>query len=166
MFKKSLIALATASFVFSAPMSSAYDAELAKSYQNLFAQVSGEKLGKSLHLVKAKDFVEDIKKGKAMVALDVRTPKELGVFAMTMPGSMRIPVDQLFEKENLDRLPTDRPIVVVCKSGTRATAVATALRHTGFDNTYILKGGISGLSNYLGPKEAYTPPKPAKLTMK
>lgn len=166
MFNKSLIALAIASLVFSAPMTSAYDADLAKSYQHLFAEVSGQKLGKTMHLIKPQVFVEDIKKGKAMVALDVRTPKELGVFAMTLPGTLRIPVDQVFAKENLSRLPTDRPIVVICKSGDRATAVGTALRHTGFDNAYILKGGISGLSSYLGPKEAYMPPKPAKLTMK
>ncbi|MDJ0881122.1 MAG: rhodanese-like domain-containing protein [Gammaproteobacteria bacterium] len=166
MFKKSFIAIAISSLVFSAPMSSAYDAEMAQSYHKFFSQVSGQELGKALHLVKPQAFVDDIKKGKAMVALDVRTPRELGVFAMTLPGSMKIPVDQLFEEENLDRLPTDRPIVVICKSGDRAMAITTALRHSGFEKTYSLVGGISGLSHYLGPKEAYSPPKPAKLTMR
>ena len=166
MFKKSLISLAITSLLLMASATPAYDMELANSYQNLFANVAGAKLGKHLHLIKPDAFVDDIKKGKAQIALDVRTEKEQGIFAITLPGSMRIPVNVLFEKGNLDRLPTDMPIIVICKSGVRATAVATALRHTGFNNAYILKGGIQGLSAYLGPKEAYMPPKPAKLTMK
>jgi len=166
MIKKSLTSLAITSLLLMASAAPAYDMELANSYQNLFANVAGAKLGKHIHLIKPDVFVEDIKKGKAQVTLDVRTEKELGIFAMTLPGSMRIPVNVLFKRENLDRLPTDVPIVVICKSGVRATAAATALRHTGFNNAYILKGGIKGLSAYLGPKEANMPPKPAKLTMK
>ena len=166
MIKKSLISIAITSLLLMASASPAYDIELANSYQNLFANVTGAKLGKHFHLIKPDVFVEDIKKGKAHMALDVRTKKEQGILAITLPGSMRVPVNVLFEKENLDRLPTDIPIVVICKSGVRATAVATALRHTGFNNAYILKGGIQGLSAYLGPKEANMPPKPAKLSMK
>jgi rhodanese-related sulfurtransferase len=45
-------------------------------------------------------------------------------------------------------------VVIICKSGTRATAVGTALRHIGFDNVYILKGGLMALSKYLSPKTA------------
>ena len=46
-------------------------------------------------------------------------------------------------------------MIIVCKSGARATAVGTSLRHIGFDNVYILKGGFQGLANYFGPKQAY-----------
>jgi rhodanese-related sulfurtransferase len=55
------------------------------------------------------------------------------------------------------RLPEDKPIVVMCKSGTRATAAATALRTVGFEKTYVLKGGLKGLITYLGTKEANQP---------
>jgi len=40
----------------------------------------------------------------------------------------------------------------------RATAAGTALRHIGFENVYILKGGFKALTDYMGPKEANTPP--------
>ncbi len=36
-------------------------------------------------------------------------------------------MSELFKHEQLAKWPSDKPIVVLCKSGTRATAVATAL---------------------------------------
>jgi len=76
---------------------------------------------------------------------------------MTLPGSMRIPASELFLPQNLERIPQDKTVVIVCKSGIRATAMGTALRHVGFDNVYLLRGGIMSLSKYLGPKQANPP---------
>jgi len=49
--------------------------------------------------------------------------------------------------------------VVVCVSGARASAAGTALRHIGFENVYIFKGGFKALAGYMGPKEANAPLK-------
>ena len=95
--------------------------------------------------------------------LDVRTPAEIGVFTSILPGSLTIPVNELFTEDNLGRIPTDKTVVVLCKSGTRATAAGTALRHISFENVYVLKGGFKALITYMGPKEANTPPKPAAV---
>ncbi|MGI2260043.1 rhodanese-like domain-containing protein [Shewanella sp. GXUN23E] len=132
----------------------AYDAELAKSYQAQFAGIEGAAAGKNLGLMSPAAFVDAVKAGKQMVALDIRTPAEMSVFGLTLPNSLNIPANQVFEAENLAKLPTDKPIVVFCKSGARATAIGTALRHAGFDNVKILKGGFKGLSAYMGPGEA------------
>jgi len=132
--------------------------ELAQSYAKLFEPARGGATGKALHFVKPEDFVKDIKGGKAYVTIDVRTPAESGVFTMTLPNSLAIPVNELFLKKNLDRIPKGKPVMIVCKSGARATAAGTALRHVGFDNVYILKGGFKALSSYYGPKEAYEKP--------
>jgi rhodanese-related sulfurtransferase len=51
-------------------------------------------------------------------------------------------------------------VVVLCKSGARATAAGTALRHIGFEHVYVLKGGYKALIAYMGPKEVNTPLKP------
>ena len=72
-----------------------------------------------------------------------------------LPDNLTISVDQIFKPENLSKIPTDKPIMVICQSGVRATAVGTALRHIGFDNVYILKGGLKALGSYYGPKQAY-----------
>lgn len=132
-----------------------YDTDLAKSYLELFSTVEGEKAGKSLHFVKTEDFIKDVKSGKELLAIDVRTPSETALFGMTLPKSLAIPANEIFQQENLERIPTDKPVMIICKSGARATAVGTALRHIGFDNVYILKGGFQGLSSYYGPKQAY-----------
>jgi len=139
-----------------------YDQELAASYERLFEPVAGAKAGKALHLIKPEQFVEDLKRGKQFVTIDIRTLAEAEIFTMLLPGSLVIPVNELFRPENLDRLPRDTPIVVVCKSGTRATAAGTGLRHIGFNNVYILKGGFKALNMYLDAKTANLPPKPEK----
>jgi len=139
-----------------------YDEGLAASYAKLFAPVVGAKAGKELHLMKAEVFIEKIKAGEPISPLDVRTPGETSIFTTAFPGALIIPINELFAARNLARIPQDRPVVVLCKSGTRATAAGTALRHVGFDNVYILKGGYKALSAYLGPKTANTPPKVRK----
>ena len=137
----------------------AYDAQLAASYAQLFASVHGAKAGKELHLISVSAFVDEVKGGKEYVALDVRTPAEMGIFGAALPNSLAIPVDQLFQPSNLERIPTDRPVVVVCQSGTRAAAVGTALRHVGFGNVHIPQGGFEALATDLDAKAATTPPE-------
>ena len=139
-----------------------YDAAMAESYAKFFAPVKGPAVGKALHLMKPDAFLNKVKARDPLVVLDVRTPAEVGVFSATLPGSLRIPINELFTKANLDSIPVDRTVVVLCKSGTRATAAGTALRHIGFQNVYVLKGGFEALSGYMGPKEANAPAKPDK----
>jgi rhodanese-related sulfurtransferase len=138
-----------------------YDMTMAESYAKLFAPVKGEGAGKALHLMGPDAFVNKIKKNEPLVVLDVRTPAETAVYTATLPGALAIPINGLFTKANLARIPTDKTVVVMCLSGTRATAAGTALRHIGFDNVYILKGGFKALTGYLGPKEANSPPGPS-----
>ena len=135
-----------------------YDAEMAKSYAKLFAPVEGAGAGKALHLMKPDAFLDKVKTKEPLVTLDIRTPAEISVFTSILPGSMAIPVNELFTEANLNRIPKDKTVVVLCLSGTRATAAGTALRHIGFENVYILKGGFKALTGYMGPKEANTPP--------
>ncbi len=135
----------------------AYDFGLARDYVEMFKPVAGAKLGKHLHLIKPDQFVEQVRKGEQFVTVDIRTPAETQFFTGNMPGHLTIPLAELFERDSLDRLPEQGKIVIFCKSGTRATAAATALRSIGFKDTYVLKGGFEGLSAYMGPKEANGP---------
>ena len=155
------ITLATA-VTFAGPAWS-YDAEMAASYAKLFAPVEGAGAGKALHLMKPDAFLNKVNAKESLVTLDVRTPAEVSVFTSIMPGSLAIPISELFSEYNLARIPTDRTVVVLCKSGTRATAAATALRHIGFENVYILKGGFNALTGYMGSKEANTTPAPQPI---
>ncbi len=131
-----------------------YDREMAKSYAELFSPVAGAEAGKALHLMKPADFVNALKAGKDFVVIDIRTPAETDIFTVALPNHLVIPANELFQPENLDRIPTDKTVVIICSSGTRSIAVGTALRHIGLENIYILKGGFKDLSSYLGPSEA------------
>jgi len=137
-----------------------YDTAMAESYAKLFAPVKGAGAGKALHLIKPDSLLNKVKAKEPLVILDIRTPAETGVYSVTLPGSLMIPVDELFTETKLSLIPTDKTVVVVCMSGTRATAAGTALRHIGFENVYVLKGGFKALTGYLGPVEANTPLKP------
>jgi rhodanese-related sulfurtransferase len=137
-----------------------YDTAMAESYAKLFAPVKGAGAGKALHLIKPDALLNKVKAKEPLVILDIRTPAETGVYSVTLPGSLMIPVDELFTEAKLALIPTDKTVVVVCMSGTRATASGTALRHIGFENVYVLKGGFKALTGYLGPVEANTPLKP------
>lgn len=148
------------SLAFTSPAWS-YDAAMAESYAALFAPVKGAGAGKALHLMKPDAFLNKVKAKEPIVVLDVRTPAEIIVFTSILSDSLPIPMNELFAEANLARIPTDKTVVVLCKSGTRATAAGTALRHIGFKNVYVLKGGYKALASYMGPKEANTLPGPA-----
>jgi rhodanese-related sulfurtransferase len=154
-FTTFLIALAV---TVSAPAWS-YDTAMAESYAALFAPVKSAAAGKALHMIKPDAFLEKVKTQEPLVALDIRTPAETDVFSATLPGTLIIPLNELFTEANLARIPTDKTVIVLCKSGTRATAAGTALRHIGFENVYVLKGGFKALIGYMGPKEANMPVK-------
>lgn len=139
-----------------------YDAKLAASYQRLFSPAAGAQAGKALHLITPQALVQKINAGAPMILLDVRTPAETGIFSVTLPGSLAIPLNELFTAESLARIPMDKTVVVLCKSGIRAAAAGTALRHIGFGKVLILKGGFKGLSDYLDAKTANAPTKPGK----
>jgi rhodanese-related sulfurtransferase len=141
---------------------SAFDTEMAESYAKLFSPVVGAGAGKALHFVLPAAVAKDIREGEEFVTIDVRTPAETGVFALSLPNSMTIPVNQVFLPENLERIPTDKKVIIVCKSGMRATAVGTSLRHVGFDNVYVLKGGFQALAAYYGPSQANQLPDTGK----
>jgi rhodanese-related sulfurtransferase len=141
-----------------------YDAAMAQSYATLFAPVQGAGAGKGLHLMPPDAFLNKVKAKEPLVALDVRTPAETAVYGVTLPGALAIPLNELFNEANLARIPTDKTVVVFCLSGARATAAGTALRHIGFENVYVLKGGFKALTAYMDPKEANTPlPSPAPV---
>lgn len=75
--------------------------------------------------------------------LDVRTPEEF-----KNPGhiksSINIPLAEL--QDNLEKLDKSKKILVLCKSGIRATIGATILLKNGFHNDLaVLEGGITNL---------------------
>jgi rhodanese-related sulfurtransferase len=158
--KRFLSAACVAFSVGAWPAAWSYDAELARSYEQFFSGVTGAGAGSALQFLSPEAFIGDLKRGRDYVAIDIRTPAEAALFTLSLPGSLRIPANQIFSPDKLALIPTDKPVVIVCKSGARAAAIGTSLRHVGFDNVHILKGGFQALADYYGPGEAYAEPAP------
>jgi len=131
----------------------AYDGAKAKELSSFYAHMTQKACADSKLFVKAEETMKMIRDNNVTL-LDVRTDGEVGVIALSGKNSIHISIDSLFKKENLDKLPTDKPIVVVCHSGTRAVLAGIGLKRIGFKKIHVLKGGLVALSKANNPKNA------------
>lgn len=72
--------------------------------------------------------------------LDVRTPAEFET--AHIPGSYNVPLDTLREHRAELRRHLDDDVVLVCRTGNRATQAEHALREAGLPGLRVLDGGI------------------------
>jgi len=74
------------------------------------------------------------------VILDVREVAEFR--QVRVEGSLFIPMSQIGVR--LDEVPKDRPILVICASGSRSTGVTNHLLRSGWTDVGNIAGGIDG----------------------
>lgn len=75
-----------------------------------------------------------------MLLVDVRSPAE---YALShLPNAVNIPLRSL--AENLDKIPTDKPVVLYCSSGHRSTMGMTVLQLLGYKNVLSFPPSING----------------------
>ena len=55
---------------------------------------------------------------------------------------MNVPLAEIFQPNGMDDIPTDKPVIVICGSGNRATIASYMLAQEGIDFE-ILEGGIN-----------------------
>jgi hydroxyacylglutathione hydrolase len=72
-------------------------------------------------------------------AIDVRTPRERD--QKFIAGSLNLPLSHL--SENLNLLPKDRPLVVFCAGGYRASMAASLLQRANFSPVAEIAGGLA-----------------------
>jgi rhodanese-related sulfurtransferase len=82
------------------------------------------------------DAVKDAMASANPLLIDVRETSEYA--EGHIPGAVNIPLRTL--ADNLDKLPTDRPIIVYCASGLRAGTATASLHVLGFDNVKAFPG--------------------------
>jgi rhodanese-related sulfurtransferase len=83
---------------------------------------------------------ELLSSSKPPLAIDVRAPRERE--QKCIAGSLGIPLNHL--KENLEKLPKDRPLLVYCAGGYRSSIAASLLQRGGFNPVAEIAGGIVG----------------------
>ena len=71
--------------------------------------------------------------------VDIRPPEE---FAKgSLPNERNLPADKV--KERVSELKKDKPLIVVCANGRNAGTVAAQLRSSGFNEVFVLGGGLA-----------------------
>lgn len=87
--------------------------------------------------------VAQIKDRPDVFLLDVREQWEYD--EGHIPGVILIPMGEI--PERLEEVPTDREVIVTCRSGNRSGQVANFLRQNGFENIHNMSGGIIDWEN-------------------
>ncbi len=75
---------------------------------------------------------------KECFVLDIRTPEEYSIDAIE--DSVNIELDKI--RQNMDRIPKDKKILIYCGVGLRGYVAARILKQNGFDDVYNLSGGL------------------------
>lgn len=81
------------------------------------------------------------KEQESTLLLDVRTPAEIR--AASLDRCTCVPHEKVAECPNLDSLPRDQEIVLICQSGKRAEIAAKKLAEKGFTKLSIMEGGVN-----------------------
>jgi rhodanese-related sulfurtransferase len=82
--------------------------------------------------------VASIKNREDVFVLDVREQSEYD--AGHIPGVTLIPMGEVANR--LAEIPTDKEVIVTCRSGNRSGQITDFLRQQGFDNVHNMEGGI------------------------
>jgi rhodanese-related sulfurtransferase len=93
--------------------------------------------------------------GTTPLLVDVRERHEF--VAVRVPGAALVPTSTFVARYRA--LPTDRPLLVICHSGSRSAAVTGFLLHNGYADVTNVAGGLdgwlrAGLAVRRGPLEA------------
>lgn len=134
--------------------SMAYDTTKAEEYNKFFSNFSQKACADSKLFIESEEVMKMLRDNASFTLLDIRTKGETGIVSVSSENGVYIPLKNLFEKANLDRLPKDKPIIVVCHSGTRATMAAIGLTQLGFKQVHVLEGGLVALADANTPKNA------------
>ncbi len=82
--------------------------------------------------------VYDIKDRDDVYVIDVREQYEYD--EKHIPDVTLLPMSEI--EGRIDEIPTDKEVIVTCRSGNRSGQVAQYLRQNGFDNVHNMQGGI------------------------
>ena len=104
------------------------------------------------HTMTAAQLRQRLSGGDEVLLVDVREPAEQEI--VSIPGAVLIPKDRILSGEALAELPTDRPIVLYCKTGGRSAECLAALHRAGFADATHLGGGVLAWVDQVDPSLA------------
>jgi len=106
----------------------------------LFAQQEKEGDIKIISVQEANELIEEKNENSEFVILDVRTIEEHETGHI--PDSVNINYKSPKFKEEVSKLDKEKIYLTYCRSGTRSTESAEIMKELGFENIYMIDGGI------------------------
>src|SRR6266850_560669 len=94
-----------------------------------------------------KDLKVRLDAGEDIEIVDVREDWEL--LQSRFDRAIHIPMNDI--PESLDRIPKDKPVVIMCHLGQRSAQVVYWMQSQGYDQVYSLAGGIDRWAREVDP---------------
>ena len=92
----------------------------------------------SIKEISVQSLNEKINNNEKFALIDVREDEELKISKISQ--AIHIPMNSI--ANHLKQLPSEKQIIIMCKSGGRSAQVCEYLNRQGYSNVYNLKGGI------------------------
>ncbi len=101
--------------------------------------------------LKANDFIDEFKRNKNLLIVDLRTPAE--VASERLDNCIHLPIDELNEtalKQHIENksMTADEPVYLLCQSGARANMAVAKLNKCDDISFVVLEGGLNALKQH------------------
>jgi adenylyltransferase/sulfurtransferase len=109
-------------------------------------------IGHTISVVQLKDMLDERAAGERdFVLIDVRERNEWDI--VNIPGAVLVPKGEFLSGKALEDLPSDKPIVLHCKSGVRSAEVLAVIQGAGFSDAVHVGGGVVAWVNQIEPEK-------------
>ena len=107
-------------------------------------------IGHTISVVQLKEMLDERAAGERdFVLIDVREQNEWDI--VNIPGAVLVPKGEFLSGKALEDLPSDRPIVLHCKSGVRSAEVLAVVQGAGFSDAVHVGGGVVAWVSQIEP---------------
>ncbi|QIG46003.1 adenylyltransferase/sulfurtransferase MoeZ [Nocardioides anomalus] len=108
--------------------------------------------GSTISVIQLEHMLKEREEGtRDFVLIDVREPNEYEI--NRIPGSVLIPKDQFLNGTALEKLPSDKQIVMHCKSGVRSAETLAIVKGAGYADAVHVGGGVAAWVNQVDPSQ-------------
>ncbi|MDT0186613.1 adenylyltransferase/sulfurtransferase MoeZ [Microbacterium sp. ARD31] len=108
--------------------------------------------GSTISVVQLEQMLKEREAGERdFTLIDVREPNEFEI--NRIPGSVLVPKGEFLNGNAIGDLPSDKPIVLHCKSGVRSAEVLAIVKGAGFSDAVHVGGGVVAWVNQVDPSQ-------------
>ena len=108
--------------------------------------------GSTISVIQLEHMLKERDEGtRDFVLVDVREPNEYEI--NQIPGSVLIPKGEFLNGSALEQLPSDKQIVMYCKTGVRSAETLAIVKGAGYADAVHVGGGVSAWVNQIDPSQ-------------